>query len=321
MKEILYTVAKNGNGELITARNANKGIQFFCSICNNQMLLRKSGKTEKNFKRPHFAHKTLTPNCTPETALHFSFKSLLAGILQRHLDGETPLKFSWHCKECDEIHTDNLLKEIKSVKVEYDLTIAQPDIALLDKNDLVFAVIEIVVTHKPENDVLQFYEDNDIILIQITLNSDIDIENIENKIAKPDLVNNCLNPKCPKCTRSLHKTVMTIADGFCWKCNSIMKVAYYKIAGSTIGPSRFKKEEIEFARSKGVIIKNRYSNTISESYLANTCNKCESFAGDFYLFDQYAAPASSGGIPSIDYEVGYHCEHCEEGEMVGENDY
>jgi len=318
MKEILYTVAKKDNGELVTASNADKGTDFFCPVCNSNLLLRKSGNTGKNSKRPHFAHKTLTPNCTPETALHFAFKNLLAEKLQKKLNENIPLEILWDCKECDGEHSGNLLKRIKSIKVEYNLTIAQPDIALLDKDNKVFAVIEIVVTHKPEGKVLQYYKDSNIILIQITLTSDNDIENLEHIISKPGIVNTCLNPKCSKCGRSQHKTIMTIVDAPCWKCNSTMKVAFYRLAGVTIDPSGFTPDEIEFARNKGVVIKNKYSKTSKKSYLANTCNNCGTFIGENYLFKQYAAPASFGDLLSTDYEIGYHCEHCKELEMYGQ---
>lgn len=76
------------------------------------------------------------------------------------------------------------------------------------------------------------------------------------------------------------------------------------------GPSSFSEEELKFARQKGAIIKLHYSKTQNENYLANTCPKCGSFAGQFYLFQQYMAPAEFGDLPSQAYEMGYHCEHC-----------
>lgn len=117
-------------------------------------------------------------------------------------------------------------------------------------------------------------------------------------------------PPCPICHQLQTKTVMIIVDGLCWKCGSTMKVAFYRIAGATIGPSCFKKEEIDFAKSKGVIIEDHYSFTAEENYLASTCSTCSSFAGDSFLFTQYAFPASLGELSSTSYEVGFHCEHC-----------
>lgn len=309
MKNILYTVAKNANGELIQASRAEKGQAFFCPVCESELLLRKSGNTGKNSKRPHFAHKALTANCTPETALHFSFKSLLAKKLQKHIDENIPLQFHWACQYCDDRHEGNLLKRIKSVAVEYDLEICRPDIALFDKDNKAFAAIEIVVTHKPENRVLEYYKKNNIILIQINLTSDTDIDDIENKISNPDIVAICFNPRCETCGNFKHRTILTVIDGQCWKCSSLMKIAAIQKAGGTVGPAGFSPAEIAIAQSKGVIIREHYSKTANENYLANTC-RCGTFIGEHFLFTDYIAPASFGDLPCEEFEIGYHCESC-----------
>jgi len=309
MKSILYTVAKTADGELIQAYQAEKGSYFSCPVCNSELLLRKSGNIGKNSKRPHFAHKALTANCTPETALHFSFKILLAKKLQQLINENLPFQFHWTCEYCDDRHEGNLLKKIKAIEVEHDLGVCRPDITLFDGEKRVFAVVEIVVTHSLENRVLDFYQNNNIILIQINLTSDTDINELDNKISNPDFVSTCFNPKCEKCGRFKHRTILTVIDGKCWKCSSDMKVAAIQKAGSTIGPSDFSPEEINIAKDKGVNIKECYSKTINENYMANTCD-CGAFIGDHYIFTDYVAPASYGDLPSKEYEIGYHCEHC-----------
>lgn len=315
---ILYTIAKDSNGNLVRANDAKKGITFFCPVCNNELLLRKSGNTGKYSKRPHFAHKLLTPNCTPETVLHFSFKTLLTKKIQQHIDNSLPLNITWICQHCRDIHSGNLLKKIKSVRLEYKIGVCQPDITLLDIDEKVFAVIEIVVTHKPERQVLNYYKTNNIILIQIELKSDNDIYEIDSKISNPDLISICFNPKCKNCRHYLQKKIMTIIDGPCWKCNNIMKIATISSGncGQThgisthLGPSYFTAEEIFLAKTKGVILKTQYSKTAGNKYLANSCLKCGSFAGDFYLFTDYIVPAEYGKLPSKTFEIGYYCEHC-----------
>lgn len=313
---ILYTVATDKDGNLVKANDAEKGDNFFCPVCKTELILRKSGKTGKGTKRPHFAHRSLTPNCTPETALHYSFKNLLADKLQRHIATQKPLPIVWQCKYCYDRHSGNLLKKIKAVIVEYNMTVCQPDIALFDAENKVFAVVEVVVTHKPEKKVLKYYSDNDIILIQINLKSDKDIDELETKIANPDFVGTCFNPKCKSCDHFQQKTQMTIVEGPCWKCHSKMKVAIIEggmeRGGSSSGADKFTPQEIEFAKSKGAIIKVHYSKTVNEKYLANTCPKCGTFAGNFYLFIQYLQPASIGELPSETYDIGYHCDHCTE---------
>lgn len=84
------------------------------------------------------------------------------------------------------------------------------------------------------------------------------------------------------------------------------------IGGSNhLRPSDFTPDEVEFAKSKGVILKTQFSKTVQGSYVANSCAKCGSFAGDFYLFTQYIAPACYGELPSETFNIGYHCDYCD----------
>jgi hypothetical protein len=319
MTTILYTVATDKDGNLVKANDAEKGNNYFCGVCKGDLILRKSGKTGKGTKRPHFSHRALTPNCTPETALHYSFKNLLANKIQNHISTNQSLPISWECKFCGVNHSGNLLKKITALKVEHNLKVCQPDIALLNAEEKVYAVIEVVVTHKPEENVVKYYKDNHIILIQINLKSDKDIDNLEGKITQPDYVGTCYNPKCKVCGQFQQKKIMTIIDGPCWKCGCTMKIAsistsnYGNIRGSSnLDPSGFTSEEINFARSKGVLLKTHFSKTLQEKYLANTCVKCNSFAGDHYLFTEYISPAEYDELPYEKFEIGYHCENCDE---------
>ena len=312
MKNLLYTVAFNKTRDIVTANDANKGEHYSCTTCDSKLILRKSGNTGPGSKRPHFAHKVLSNNCTPETALHYAFKNLLFQKLKTHIESSSPINFSWECNYCLHNHSGNLLKKATDVKLEHYMNVCKPDLALLDKDGKVFCVIEVVVTHKPEENVLNFYESAGIICIQITLSSDEDIYQLEEKITTPTKVNTCLNPKCKVCGKYNFKRTMFIIEGSCWKCDADMKIAAIKIPGSSVGPDEFTNEEINIARSKGAILHVHYSKTTRSRYLANTCSQCGSFAGNHYLFTEFIAPACYNEIPSESFLVGHFCFNCEE---------
>ena len=201
-KEILYTSALDENGNTIYINDAEKGRTYYCPICKGKFILRKSGKTGKGSRRPHFAHNNLTTNCTPEGVLHYSFKKLLIDLLERYRSESKPLIVNWKCNTCSVDYSKsklktNLLAKTATIKEEYNLKVCQPDIALLDPEGEVVAAIEIVVTHEPEENVLRYYERKGITLIQINLFSEDDLYKVEEKITNPDVVNFCLNPKCP----------------------------------------------------------------------------------------------------------------------------
>lgn len=79
----------------------------------------------------------------------------------------------------------DILNDISDIKLEYDLGECRPDIALINTNNKVSYVIEIVFTHKPEERVLQFYNEQKIICILIKINGYKDCDNIENKLLHP----------------------------------------------------------------------------------------------------------------------------------------
>ena len=89
-----------------------------------------------------------------------------------------------------------------------------------------------------------------------------------------------------------------------------MKIATISTGSGYLYPSEFTKDEIAFAKSKGVILKTQYSNTIGKNYVANTCPKCGSFVGNHFLFTQYIVPASYDELLSQSFEIGYYCNYC-----------
>lgn len=308
--EILYTLAQNKDGNLIKAKNAEKGKDYYCPKCKNELILKKSGNTGRGSKRQHFAHRTLTPNCTPESALHYNFKTLLADKIKQYIERDKELIFIWECKSCYETHSGNLLKKATSVKVEHNLTVCQPDISLFDKEKRVFAVIEIVVTHRPEEKVVNYYKNNNIVLIQIEIDSEEDLDCIQKKVSTPNLLNYCINPKCKKCGRRKNTSRMYIIDSPCRKCKNIVKIALIERSSYVSSADSFSKENIEIAKSNGVILQ------YNKKYLACTCKKCGTFVYKSNQREKYYNKALYEELPSTTIDIGYHCGYCFEFQFI-----
>jgi len=276
-KEILYTTALDDNGDLIHVNEAVKDMTYYCPSCKGELSLKKSGNTGKGSKRPHFAHKILTQNCTAEGVLHYSFKRNLAELLNSFLSEKKGLTVHWNCAACSEQNEANLLAIVISVRVEYNLKVCQPDIALLDTDDNVIAVIEVVVTHSPEEKVLQFYKDSGIILIQIDLSSDEDLKNIEKIVSNPDIIDYCLSPTCLDHKRySISRRIFSYPDK-CGKCLSPIE-RYAIEVDSTFGISRtlaFTDDEINFLKSKRRNIKDLPDPLTNGKYLISDCINCK----------------------------------------------
>ena len=213
-KEIYQITAINEQGTLVKADDSLKGNKYFCPVCNAELILKKSGNVGKGSRRPHFAHYKLSQNCSPETVLHYSFKKMLLEYIKDNIIKKLPMHIILECNTCKNKIPMNILGNCINVKEEYDMNICRPDIALIEEKENVYAVFEIVVTHKPEQNVINYYQQNNIILFQIDLDSEDDLENINETLnkktsikARPDYFNACINPNCNSKKRKYRNVV------------------------------------------------------------------------------------------------------------------
>lgn len=280
-KEILYTTALNENENIIHVNDAEKGEAYYCPMCKDKFILRKSGRIGKGTKRPHFAHNNLSPNCTPESVLHYSFKKSLVDLLKRYKSKDKPLIVNWKCNICSsdissKLET-NLLKITDKIEEEYHLKVCQPDIALLDMDGDVIAAIEIVVTHEPEENTLLYYEKNGITLIQINLESEDDLLRVEERITNPDIVNFCLNPTCTNFNSHTVGRKLFVGKKRCTVCRYPMLSCYVE-AKSVFGAIKTRSltsEEFKKAESKGVRFKIEENKTTNRKSVIIGCKTCE----------------------------------------------
>jgi hypothetical protein len=299
-KEILYSLATNELGDLVMADTALRGRTYFCPSCKAEMVFRMGEKV-----RPHFAHKNLSQNCSPETVLHFGFKRLLFERISRALDAGERLIIQWGCEACDGSHKGNLLKRATHVQEEYNLGACRPDIGLLGKQGMVVAAIEIVVTHFPDQSTIEYYKANGIPLIVFTLKSDTEIWRASEEVLSPDIVDVCLNPKCPRCNEHMSRMRLLIIDANCWRCKSPMKVG--ALSGDAGYEGEFNADQIALANQNGANIKTRYSKATRDRYAANTCKKCNAFIGNHYLFTDYVAAEE---LPRTEIDASFYCPGC-----------
>ena len=308
MSKLLLPYALNNDGELIHIDNANKNEIYICPNCGAELSLRKSKipEGEKYHRRNHFAHKGSSDNHCSESFLHKLFKDKCTEFISDKIRNKESFSFEWSCDRCGEMHSGNLLKKAVQVYSEYDMGVCKPDIALLDKDGKVIIVIEVVVTHKPEEPVVRFYDENKIACLQINVTDFLDCDKVNEKLGHPDHVNICPNPICNVCKHVKQKVKMVIVTTECWRCGEKMKAAIIEAENGNriLSPSEFSQEEINIAVSNGVNIKNRYSKTVNSSYYANVCNRCNAFLGDFYMHDLYYLPHDK------DIALGYRCFNC-----------
>lgn len=279
VKDILYTTANDTNGNLVRIGDATKGDSYFCPECNGKMAVKRSGKTGRGSRRPHFSHNALTSNCTPEGVLHSSFKKFSIALLEESRVSGDRFVANWICKYCEMRIAGNLLHNITRVAEEHNLSFCRPDIALLDSGGNVFAVIEIVVTHPPEDNTLYYYKEADVVLIQIDLTSDDDLNHIKEKLLTPSLVDYCYNPACSNYAPSTTRRGIQVTRASCGRCFS--PIERYSIEISTpfgsLKSNNFTDKEIDLVRSLRTNIEVRKNPRTKEKHPVFVCTNCKRF--------------------------------------------
>ena len=276
-KEILYSVANDAEGTLTKVSDAVKGKDYYCLECKNKLILKRSGKTGKGSRRPHFSHSIVSTNCTPESVLHFAFKKFLASYLVSLLTGHQALTVSWTCRSCGAGQTGNLLEHVVRVEEEYDLSVCRPDIALLDSKGCLVAAIEIVVTHAPEPSAVHYYREGGVVLVQINLESDEDLDRVQDKIASPSIFDYCSKPRCSNYRISTTSRTVLASRRPCGRCFS--PVELYNIGIQTpFGQQttrEFSAEEIELVKSQRPNIEVRENHSAGERFPIFVCMNCK----------------------------------------------
>jgi competence CoiA-like predicted nuclease len=197
--DILNKFAEDNNGKIIHIKNALSGVDYYCPECKEKFTLKKG-----DIRQHHFAHHNSSSSCTGtgEGYLHKAFKKMLLNIIMEYIKEKKPLEIKWNCYICKQEHNWNILNGVYDAKDEYFMKVCRPDIALFNENGKVPIVIEIIDTHEPEKSIIEYYIKNNIVLIQIKLDSTNDLENIENKIKYPLIYNNLI---CPKCSNHIYQ--------------------------------------------------------------------------------------------------------------------
>ena len=285
--EILYPIALDADGSFVHAVDAPRG-SYTCLECHNSMNLRKG-----RVKRPHYAHKALSPNCTPKSALHSAAKVLLHQRISEFLVRGQTLPIKWRCR-CGDDHSGNLLKKATEVRIEPSLGSVRPDIGLFE-GDRCLAVVEVVVTHPPEDSSLSYYAQNEIAVLTIHLKTDLCLSKVT---SAPELIFDfgsvCAYGPCLSCGRLRKPRFVDIHKTKCWKCDSEMRIAFPQWAqndGERLGslscpewPERYKLLDKLIARKRGVRIVRR--KTRFSSFESCQCPKCGVWDGHHYV-DSY----------------------------------
>ena len=140
-----------------------------CPQCGAALVARKGA-----LKVHHFAHDG-DHSCNEETILHLLAKQLLRDRLEAGLASGGILPIRWNCGRCQNEHHGNLLKRARTVRLEKGLAGKVPDLALLNQKGEACGVIEVVVSHQPEESAMLAYAARKIAVVEFWVRSVLDL--------------------------------------------------------------------------------------------------------------------------------------------------
>lgn len=179
---------------------AQKGQKYYCPDCDGELVFR-SGL----IKRPHFAHKYDPKYCDfhycPETENHLRAKWKVRDIINKN----EKLQITRICSKCENNFSQTIPTDGLRASLEYILNSGlRADVALLDKDDKVKAIIEIKETHGIQ-------EEKKKILKHIPMSEFLAIDVLANDIWEP-IYHNFKPVICKDCKARFNKAIQAIAD-------------------------------------------------------------------------------------------------------------
>lgn len=139
--ELKVPLAFDQRGDEVRPESAQKGLAYSCASCRNKVFVKKGSK-----KRAHFTHYNNPDYCdfARETEAHLRAKWLIKSAVE---SGNIPFRFLRECHRCQRIGKQPFPSGLR-VKLEYLLPSGhRADVALLDTNDQIRAIIEVFETH------------------------------------------------------------------------------------------------------------------------------------------------------------------------------
>ena len=325
MTSIKYPLA-DLDGSLVWAQDLaasdERPTALRCVGCDEPVLLRSGTRNQ-----PHFAHRATGDCSATETALHRAAIRVLAEGVVVAARGQKQFPFPVSCSFCDAFRSGDLARDPGST-ADLDRALSndiRPDILIRGSDGEPRLIIEVVVTHAPEQNALDEYHalDLPVIVVYPTWSALESMRTGLDELAqlqtfagssRVELVSRCYFPRhiesdegmvraCATCSALARLVTLEVAEGPCWSktCSKHIRVldvnARYGDERVLIAAGAEElKGTFEVAKTLGVRLRFRTSKRAGASYFFNVC-ECGAPTGDNFAY---------GGFGDEQYEPSTH---------------
>jgi len=304
--DIFYPYALDPAGSIVNAAHAPRSDHYSCIACGERMVLKRG-----EIKRPHFAHYTENPNCKPETVLHMTAKNLIKAGLDTAIRMKSQYPFTWHCSVCDKAHKGDLARAPRDVKTEVNLDGVRPDILVSSVKGKPLVAIEVVVTHRPEQEAIEAYKKLKLPVLLVEPRWE-DLEKFRNSLGMVEAWQApCQAKRCPKCGGLMKDVVVGAFAGHkCDKCRKPVLDFGLVIGDSAYFPE-WSRGMVKPARSVGVYIKRIPIGNYGKGVWVLKCPHC-GYSDRIYCYEEpWFEDVVMQRQPIVNTRPYYRCETCD----------
>lgn len=311
MKPLAYPVAFDDQDRIVSIEEANRGSRYRCPNCKSEFVIK------QGTRRRHFAHKSNTAHCSVESVIHAAAKIDVCHALESAIAKHIKYSAHWNCPVCGRHHSMDLLEGVSSVCLEKQFGDVRPDVSLLDVRGNLVRTVEIVVSHEPEMEALDFCTRNGVQVFAVPLTEEGFggfRKAVGHEIQAKAVANiPCPTPKCTKCGKPLEELELAVmSDYSCYRCKEPMRVGIWEIGRSMMlfetAPS-LPSPLLQLMRDIGLRLEWAYSRAMRYSYWRQKCPRCGALQGDGFISNDLVHRADHEGVEFIRNGLMY-CGEC-----------
>ncbi len=297
------------------AASAERPTGLTCVGCGGAMSLRAG-----EHRRAHFAHRPGATCVAGETALHaMAIRAIADGLVHQSHQGR-PYPMAIKCDHCDVGRMADLARE-PGLSVDVDRAVApeaRPDILVRSGAGDTLFVVEVIVTHAPEESALEAFKRLGLRVIAVRptwdalegLREGLDALEAVDGAPKPGstgLLSECRLPRhladeaehlrpCGECGADARVLTLEVAETRCYRCSGRARVldVHLREDGRRVAVAAGAVElrgVAAVAREMNVRLEKRNSKAAGTSYLANVC-QCGALLGDNFIYEGFSSTES-----------------------------
>jgi hypothetical protein len=343
---IRYPVAQR-HGELVWADRLadarDRVDDLTCIACGDAVRLRAGAS-----RRPHFAHQPGVVCTGGETVLHATTMRVLAAEIAAAAAEGRPFVVALECDSCNALREGDLARD-KNIRIDVDRVLSdrvRPDLTARAVDGTPRYVLEVVVTHPPEPEVLALYKRLDLPTVMVWPSWEM-LPSLRRGLHAPlrlgtdsraggfAVLDRCRFPRhraatpapCVSCGRETRQLNVEVATTRCWSRSCGRRVVFVDVYDPTTEPwtvvAAGARDLIgieQVARDRGARLAMHYSKTVQRKYRMFICS-CGAPLGDYFLYaagEGEGEPTPGEAVWRMRVCAEGHWEH--EGEGVWQRD-